>query len=593
MAAITPEDLDAMFVRLGAGEKQEQPKRPSGNSDAPRPWPEPDWSLLDDRRGELPEFPPDVLSPACHQWVDRAAHGAGVTAAHVAMPLIGIASGLIGTARRVAASRSFTQPMTCWVSIGALSGTGKTPGIDATRRALALVEHNRKGRIADIRRAHETKRERAKALRDAWKKQLNDIASEGVVDLNKYRKETKAEPAMPQEAEDPGPFVAPQLHVSNATIERLGQILQVQPQGALLLSDELASLFLNMSRYSGGQDNEFWLESWNGGPYTVERMSRPAIVIDHLLIGVVGGMQPDKLARSFKGDADGMSAKFLYCWPPEPTYQPLANDVAEIEPEIVNATTRLVDLAGPPGSEEFAAKSIPLSAQAVERFEQFRQLVHAGKHALDGREREWWGKMPAHVLRLTGTLCFLDWAFAGGQEPTAVEERYMKSAMRLVKSYFWPHARACLRQIGLSDRHKEARRILRWIRAHRKSEFSREEVRRDALSRSLNAEETQELLRFLVRAGWLRETVHPSGQKGGKPARRWQVNQSLYAMAETPHTPETTPTGRVSGVSGVCATPKAVSETRKGSGPTRDYLGPHGDNPEDFLGDIPPFLRRT
>ena len=406
-----------------------------------------------------------------------------MTAAHVAMPLIGIASGLIGTARGVAASRSFTQPMTCWVSIVGFSGTGKTPGIDATRRALVLVEHNRKGRIADIRRAHETKRERAKALRDAWKKQLNDIASEGVVDLNKYRKETKAEPAMPQEAEDPGPFVAPQLHVSNSTIERLGQILQVQPQGALLLSDELASLFLNMSRYSGGQDNEFWLESWNGGPYTVERMSRPAIVIDHLLIGVVGGMQPDKLARSFKGDADGMSAQFLYCRPPNRRTNRWPMCCRNRAGDCQRHYRRLVDLAGPPGSEEFAAKSIPLSTQAVERFEQFRQLVHAGKHALDGREREWWGKMPAHVLRLTGTLCFLDWAFAGGQEPTAVEERYMKSAMRLVKSYFWPHARACLRQIGLSDRHKEARRILRWIRAHRKSEFSREEVRRDALSR--------------------------------------------------------------------------------------------------------------
>jgi hypothetical protein len=449
--------------------------------------------------------------------------------------------------------------MTCWVSTVGFSGTGKTPGIDATRRALVLVERNRKERIADIRRAHETKRETAKALRDAWKKQLNGIASEGVVDLNKYRKEAKAEPAMPQEAEDPGPFVAPQLHVSNSTIERLAQILQVQPQGALLLLDELAGLFLNMSRYSGGQDNEFWLEAWNGSHYTVERMSRPAISIDHLLVGVVGGMQPDKLARSFRGDADGMSARFLFSWPLEPPYQPLANDVAEIEPEIVNAITRLVELAGTPGTE-FAPRTVPLSAEAVERFEQFRQFTHAGKHSLDGREREWWAKMPAHVLRLAGTICFLNWAFVGGQEPTAVDAGCMESAVRLVKSYFWPHARACLRQIGLSDRHKETRRILRWIRAHRKSEVSREEVRRDALGRSLNAEETEELLRFLVRAGWLRETVNPSGPKGGKPARRWQVNQTLYATAETPQTPEIIPVSRVSGVSGVSATRRSGSE---------------------------------
>ena len=80
-------------------------------------WDDPDWSILDDRRGELPEFPIDTLSPSFRERVERAAHGAGVTAAHVAIPLIGIASSLIGTARRVPASRSFTQPMTCWAAI--------------------------------------------------------------------------------------------------------------------------------------------------------------------------------------------------------------------------------------------------------------------------------------------------------------------------------------------------------------------------------------------------------------------------------------------------------------------------------------------
>jgi hypothetical protein len=141
-----------------------------------------------------------------------------------------------------------------------------------------------------------------------------------------------------------------------------------------------------MSRYSGGQDNEFWLEAWNGGHYTVERMSRPAISIDHLLVGVVGGMQPDKLARSFKGDLDGMTARVLFSWPPEPAYQPLAHDIAELEPEIVNALTRLVELKadGDDASDaEFAPRTVSLSSLAIDRFEQFRQFVHAGKRGLD------------------------------------------------------------------------------------------------------------------------------------------------------------------------------------------------------------------
>src|SRR5262249_20270228 len=123
---ITPEPIEWVW-----------PGRLANGSDAP--WADPDLSLLEDRRGQLPAFPIDALSPACRDWVKRAAHGAGVTPAHVAVPMIGIASSLIGIARRIQASRSFIEPVTSWIAIVGFSGTGKTPGINATRRALALV----------------------------------------------------------------------------------------------------------------------------------------------------------------------------------------------------------------------------------------------------------------------------------------------------------------------------------------------------------------------------------------------------------------------------------------------------------------------
>jgi hypothetical protein len=66
-------------------------------------WDDPDISLLDDRRGDLPAFPLEVLEPPSLQdLVKRAAHGAGCSIDHVAMPMIGVAGGLIGTSRRCA-----------------------------------------------------------------------------------------------------------------------------------------------------------------------------------------------------------------------------------------------------------------------------------------------------------------------------------------------------------------------------------------------------------------------------------------------------------------------------------------------------------
>ena len=464
------------------------------------------------------------------RWRRSPRYGAGATAAHVAVPMLGIISSLIGTARRVKASRSWTEPMTCWTALVGFSGTSKTPGINATKRALSQVERDHKPQIAEQKRAHESRVEAAKAARALWKKEVEKLAEQKVVPLNQYRSAVASEPTMPVEAIDPGPFVAPRLYVSDSTIERLAVLLQARPQGMLMLSDELAGLFLNMGRYSGGQDNEFWLEAWNGGSYTVERMGRPSIVVDHLLVGVVGGLQPDKLARSFKGDHDGMYARVLFAWPPEPEYRRLTNDVTEIEPEIINAIMRIVGLEGAHGADgEFAPRSVPLSTAATETFEQLRQFVHAGKHSLDGREREWWSKTPAHVLRLAGTLAYLNWAMLGGEEPNEVEDCFIKNTVRLVRDYFWPHSRAALRQIGLSERHANARRVLRWIAAQNLAEVSIKDIRRDALAQSFDAEQTHDLLESLTKAGWLRKKTT---QTPGRARHRWQVNPKLFSIGD-------------------------------------------------------------
>ena len=492
-------------------------------------WDDPDWSIIDDRRGELPEFPIESIPPTWRPWIERAAHGAGATFAHVAVPLLGIASGLIGTARRVEVSRSWSEPMTLWVAVVGFSGTSKTPGIDATKRALAMIERNRRPIIVELERKHNSLVETAKAVQKKWKKEVEAAVEQG-----------SQSPAMPAAAIDPGPFIAPRLYVSNATIERLAVLLQARPRGALMLCDELAGLFLNMSRYSGGQDNEFWLECWNGNPYRVERMGRPAAAVDHLLVGVVGGMQPDKLAKSFDGAADGMYARVCFSWPSEAPYRHLTNEVAEIEPEVLNALARIVDLPGENADGVFAARHIPLSNEAREDvFEKFRRSVFTGKNSLDGREREWWAKTPAHVVRLAGTLAYLDWAMRGGAEPTEIEAKFMQAAARLVRDYFWPHSRAALRQIGLSERHANARRVLRWIRARDLYTVSREEIRREGLSQSLDAGQTQSLIDGLVKAGWLRETTSPARPSGGRPARRWIVNPMLFEAARIAETPET------------------------------------------------------
>ena len=85
--------------------------------------------------------------------------------------------------------------------------------------------------------------------------------------------------------------------------------------------------------------------------------------------------------------------------------------------------------------------------------------------ALDGREREWCAKGESHGLRLAGTLAYLNWAIGDGPEPSFMGGATVEAAVEIWRDYFWTHRRAALWQIGISERHASARRVLRWARA--------------------------------------------------------------------------------------------------------------------------------
>jgi Protein of unknown function (DUF3987) len=492
-------------------------------------WAEPDDSLLEDNRGELPDFPHDVFPPRLLNWLKRATSGAGVWVDHIAIPLLGVASSLIGTARRVSASSSWSEPMTLWVCVVAPSGERKTPGLNVVLRALDQIEEDNAPAHREAQRAHQARIEKAKDELRRWRKARQEA-------LN--AEPPREPPTMPVEVVDLGDFIWPALYVGDPTIERLVKLLEARPRGMLLIRDELAGLFANMSRY-GTNARPFYLEAWNGRRHVVERVQQQKnIAIPHLLVGIIGGFQPDKLARAFSGDEDGMYGRFLYGWPATTCYTPLTNEVAEVEPEFQNLLTNLIRLPSEGTDNQFVPITVPLSQDAVARFEEYRVFVNRTKRALDGRERQWFAKSESQVLRLAGTLAYLSWAssqgasssltgfekISDGLESTEIAEQFMVDAIKLVRDYFWPHARAALRQIGLTDRHKHIRRVLRWIRVNHREQVSLKDVRREALGGALDAEQAHDLLDRMVATGWLRlNTI----KTGGKPLHRWLVNPKL------------------------------------------------------------------
>lgn len=499
-------------------------------------WDEPDDSVLQDRRGELPELPLDLVPPRLRRWLCEAARNTGTTPTHVFMPAIGIAGGLIGVARIVRVTPSFFQPMAIWAMTVAPSGGGKTPGLLASKGHLDRVARELSAKNDEEKKTHDEKEAKAKALLARWQSAIKAADKAG-----------EAHPPMPADARSPGTFVPLAIYVTDATIERITSLLTRRPHGLTLVMDELAGLFANFGRYSHGSDVEFWLAAHNGSGHRVDRMSRESIYVPHLMVGIVGGTQPDVIATTFDGPANGLSARFMYAYPSEPDYVPLSEITGDRSAVFARGIRRLVTLTmeREEAGEDIVPVEVPLSRHGRAELEHLRKAQHEQRPYLAAHELEWWCKADMHAIRLAGVLAYLDWALsedlpAGGRfdeyyqldpppppEPVEITGEQMAIAVRLVTEFFWPHARAVMRHIGAPTR-SDRNIVLRYMQAELRAGntmVSQRTIQREVLGQRLDSNTLAELLDEIATTGWARRHIPPA--KPGRPALLWEVNPRL------------------------------------------------------------------
>lgn len=107
----------------------------------------------------------------------------------------------------------------------------------------------------------------------------------------------------------------------DATVEKIGKILQENPQGILVHRDELSGWLKSLDKYGREGDRAFYLEAWNGsGSFTVDRIGRGTVHIPALCLSVLGGIQPGPLSAyvaqatkgGFEDDEFCRDFKFLF-----------------------------------------------------------------------------------------------------------------------------------------------------------------------------------------------------------------------------------------------------------------------------------------
>jgi len=105
-----------------------------------------------------------------------------------------------------------------------------------------------------------------------------------------------------------------QIMVSDFTIEALYQILSHNKKGVLLYKDELVGFFKDMNKYKkSGGDEEFFLESFNNGSFTINRKTQDTLRLDKININIIGTIQ-DEVLMSLAGShtENGLIDRFLF-----------------------------------------------------------------------------------------------------------------------------------------------------------------------------------------------------------------------------------------------------------------------------------------
>ena len=299
----------------------------------------------------------------------------------------------------------------------------------------------------------------------------------------------------------------------------LGDVAAADAKGALLWCDESADWLARLAATSASARGHL-LRAWCPASGT------PAI-------GLLVCLQPDAVPAMAKLGVD-LAARFLFTWPHPPPYRPLAGRKGAASHEALAALRRLVQLPGTAAS----ATILRIAEDALPPLDTFLAKLHQEVAEAEELDQAWQGKGRGTVARLIGCLALLDWSAASPAAsqaasraaPGPVGRQAVESGIALWTDYLRPHARAVLQLAMPDDIDRKARHVLRWLRSRGALEVSREEIRCDALGRSVNAAGAERVLQRLQSAGFVKQLLYSMPSHGGRPPNRWEVNPRLTAV---------------------------------------------------------------
>lgn len=400
---------------------------------------------------------------------------------------------------------TWTESARLWVGVVGDPSTKKSPSISKAVRHVKRLE----ARLAE---------KNAAAYGD-WKVRHEEWKLE--------KKESKGRNA----AQEPAAPPMKRLIVEDTTVEALGEVLKDNDRGVLCLQDELTGWFAGMDAYKSGggkganKDRAHWLEAYNGGPRSIDRISRQSITIPNWSVCMIGGIQPDMMRRIANGMGnDGLLQRFMIL---------VARPSQKGEDRYPDRTAmdQFAALFDHLEALEPADESVTMSEaahQARERIEVFTdKMIRAFDHP---HMQAWLGKWEGLFARLVLLYHVIECAEESIYPTTKkVTGETAEKVERLMCGTLLHHAIHFYQEVvDAHDRQSNMRQLARLILARGMSVVTKRDIHLYwRASRKLQQWEVKAVIDGLCNLDWLTPDETSLDVVDGKP-KTWFVNPAVH-----------------------------------------------------------------
>jgi len=251
------------------------------------------------------EHLPSKVAP----WVADVADRMQCPPEFVAIPVLTALGSVIGrkVGIRPQQHTDWTEVPNIWGCCIGRPGMLKSPAMEDALRPLKKLEAE----------AHKDFSKRA----TDYEHDLEVYKLQRAIDLKAVR--DAGDPEALNRADEPKEPQCKRYITNDSSYEKLGEILAHNPNGALVVRDELISLLKHLDLEEKAVARGFYLTGWSGTqPYTFDRIGRGTVRLEAVCLGVLGLTTPGTIAeyvrRATSGGAgdDGMIQRFgLMVWP--------------------------------------------------------------------------------------------------------------------------------------------------------------------------------------------------------------------------------------------------------------------------------------